>query len=143
MAHRGKKVAVLTVDPAKRLADSLGLPELAVIMVVAVVVFGPDRLPEFARQAGRWEGAAWACRLGRIEPVRAALYEDPALVRRFPYLPTLRESVFTAAPRPKSPHYDQVSLVVQAVVHDAMTGRQTPEDAVRRLAGELAAVSSR
>jgi sec-independent protein translocase protein TatB len=31
----------------------IGLPELAVIAVVAVLVFGPDRLPEFARQAGR------------------------------------------------------------------------------------------
>jgi anion-transporting ArsA/GET3 family ATPase len=28
MARRGKKVAVLTIDPAKRLANSLGLPEL-------------------------------------------------------------------------------------------------------------------
>jgi anion-transporting ArsA/GET3 family ATPase len=28
MAARGHKVAVLTIDPAKRLADSLGLPEL-------------------------------------------------------------------------------------------------------------------
>ena len=28
MAARGKKVAVLTIDPARRLADSLGLPEL-------------------------------------------------------------------------------------------------------------------
>jgi anion-transporting ArsA/GET3 family ATPase len=28
MAARGNKVAVLTIDPAKRLADSLGLPEL-------------------------------------------------------------------------------------------------------------------
>jgi len=28
MACRGKKVAVLTIDPAKRLANSLGLPEL-------------------------------------------------------------------------------------------------------------------
>src|SRR4051794_39662571 len=28
MATRGKKVAVLTIDPARRLADSLGLPEL-------------------------------------------------------------------------------------------------------------------
>ena len=31
----------------------VGLPELAVIAVVAVLVFGPDRLPDFARQAGR------------------------------------------------------------------------------------------
>jgi sec-independent protein translocase protein TatB len=31
----------------------VGIPELAVIMVVAVIVFGPDRLPEYARQAGR------------------------------------------------------------------------------------------
>src|SRR5690349_25149864 len=28
MAARGRKVAVLTIDPARRLADSLGLPEL-------------------------------------------------------------------------------------------------------------------
>lgn len=31
----------------------VGLPEVMVILVVAVVVFGPDRLPEFGRQAGR------------------------------------------------------------------------------------------
>ncbi|MFE7941532.1 ABC transporter substrate-binding protein [Streptomyces griseoincarnatus] len=80
---------------------------------------------------------------GALPPVRADLYDDPELVRRFPYLPTLRESVLAAAPRPKSPRYDQVSLAVQAVVHDAMSGRQTSEAAVRRLAEELAAVSYR
>jgi sec-independent protein translocase protein TatB len=32
----------------------VGLPEFLVIFVVAIVVFGPDRLPEFARQAGRF-----------------------------------------------------------------------------------------
>jgi sec-independent protein translocase protein TatB len=31
----------------------VGLPELAVIALVAVIVFGPDRLPDYARQAGR------------------------------------------------------------------------------------------
>ena len=31
----------------------IGLPEMLVIVVVAMFVFGPDRLPDFARQAGR------------------------------------------------------------------------------------------
>ncbi|MFF8477444.1 ABC transporter substrate-binding protein [Streptomyces sp. NPDC015414] len=80
---------------------------------------------------------------GALPPVRAALYDDPALIARFPYLPTLRAAVMSAEPRPTSPHYDQVSLVVQAVVHDALTGRQTPSAAVRRLARELDAVAGR
>lgn len=80
---------------------------------------------------------------GALPPVRADLYQDPELIREFPYLPTLRASVLAAAPRPKSPRYDQVSLAVQAVVHDALTGHQTPEAAVRRLARELADISRR
>ena len=32
----------------------IGLPELMVILLVAVVVFGPERLPDLARQAGRF-----------------------------------------------------------------------------------------
>lgn len=33
---------------------NLGFPELLVIAVVALLVFGPDRLPELAQQAGRF-----------------------------------------------------------------------------------------
>jgi sec-independent protein translocase protein TatB len=32
----------------------IGLSELAVIAIVAVLVFGPDKLPELAKQAGRF-----------------------------------------------------------------------------------------
>lgn len=32
----------------------IGIGELLVIAVVGLLVFGPDRLPEMARQAGRW-----------------------------------------------------------------------------------------
>ncbi|MGB0101826.1 MAG: sec-independent translocase [Nocardioides sp.] len=31
----------------------VGLPEFAVIALVAILVFGPDKLPELARQAGQ------------------------------------------------------------------------------------------
>jgi sec-independent protein translocase protein TatB len=31
----------------------VGLPEMAVILLVAVLVFGPDKIPDYARQAGR------------------------------------------------------------------------------------------
>ena len=31
----------------------VGLSELAVLLIVGLIVFGPDRLPEYARTAGR------------------------------------------------------------------------------------------
>src|SRR5690242_611959 len=31
----------------------VGLPEMAVILLVGIIVFGPDKLPDYARQAGR------------------------------------------------------------------------------------------
>ena len=31
----------------------VGLPELAVLLIAAVFIFGPDKLPDLARQAGR------------------------------------------------------------------------------------------
>ncbi|MFE3493338.1 ABC transporter substrate-binding protein [Streptomyces sp. NPDC059175] len=80
---------------------------------------------------------------GALPPVRAALYQDPELVRAYPYLPALRASVLAAAPRPKSPRYQQVSLAVQAVVHDAMSQQQDPAAAVHRLARELSAITPR
>ncbi len=32
----------------------IGLPQIFLIMMVALIVFGPERLPKIARQAGRW-----------------------------------------------------------------------------------------
>ncbi|WP_327685889.1 ABC transporter substrate-binding protein [Streptomyces sp. NBC_00467] len=80
---------------------------------------------------------------GSLPPVRADLYEDPALIRAYPYLPTLRQSVLAAEPRPKSPRYDQVSLAVQAVVQDVMALRQTPGQATVRLSRELGSIARR
>ncbi|MFF4694235.1 ABC transporter substrate-binding protein [Streptomyces chattanoogensis] len=80
---------------------------------------------------------------GALPPVWAGLYEEPHLVRRFPYLPTLKRSVLTARPRLKSPRYDQVSLAVQAVVHDALVHGRSADATVARLSRELRAIVAR
>jgi sec-independent protein translocase protein TatB len=37
---------------------SIGAPEILVILVLALLVLGPERLPQAARTAGRWMGEA-------------------------------------------------------------------------------------
>lgn len=37
---------------------SLGMGEIVVIVLVALIVFGPQRLPEITRKAGEWMGKA-------------------------------------------------------------------------------------
>lgn len=77
---------------------------------------------------------------GSLPPVWSELYDDPELVRRFPYLPVLRQSLLSARPRPKSPDYDQVTLAVSEIVHDALTLRRTPDETTARLSTELNAI---
>ncbi|WP_202233265.1 ABC transporter substrate-binding protein [Actinacidiphila reveromycinica] len=77
---------------------------------------------------------------GSLAPVWASLYSDPALVRRYPYLPVLKQSVDSAVPRPKSAHYDQVSLAVAGITSEALRGHLTVDEASARLARELTAI---
>src|SRR5437588_7743485 len=56
MASRGKKVIVLTIDPAKRLANSLGLPELG----NEERLVAPER---FAEHGIEMKGELWAMML--------------------------------------------------------------------------------
>jgi sec-independent protein translocase protein TatB len=54
----------------------IGLPELMVIAVVAVIIFGPDRLPEFARQAGRFVRQVRTFATSARDDIRAELGPD-------------------------------------------------------------------
>jgi multiple sugar transport system substrate-binding protein len=77
---------------------------------------------------------------GSFPPVWARLYDDPALIRRFPYLPVLKQSILAARPRPVSPNYNQVSLAISNSVSGALSFRQPPDAAVSQLAGDLRSV---
>jgi multiple sugar transport system substrate-binding protein len=64
---------------------------------------------------------------GSFPPVLAELYDDPALIKRFPYLPVLKAAIVSARPRPVTPNYNQVSLVISSAVSGALA-LSTPVD---------------
>ncbi|MFI6319968.1 ABC transporter substrate-binding protein [Nonomuraea sp. NPDC050556] len=58
---------------------------------------------------------------GSFPPVWTELYDDPELIKRFPYLPVLKESILAAKKRPVHPNYNQMSLVIASAVSKALT----------------------
>ena len=54
---------------------NLGTGEVLLILVVALVVLGPDKLPGAARQAGRWLGELRKISSGFQAELRDALQE--------------------------------------------------------------------
>jgi trehalose/maltose transport system substrate-binding protein len=70
-------------------------------------------------------------------PVWARLYSDPGMVKRFPYLPVLRNAILSAQPRPSITNYDQASLAISSAVYQALTFRQAPGVALAQMAAQL------
>ncbi|WP_235926145.1 ABC transporter substrate-binding protein [Actinokineospora pegani] len=70
-------------------------------------------------------------------PTWAALYDDPALVEKFPYLVELKKSIEKAEKRPAVVKYQEVSTAIQSAVYDAMGGTTSSEDALKSLQGKL------
>ena len=48
---------------------------------------------------------------------RAAVYDDPQIIKEFPMAGLIRDSINTAAPRPITPYYGDVSGAVQSRWH--------------------------
>ncbi|GII61587.1 ABC transporter substrate-binding protein [Sphaerisporangium krabiense] len=74
---------------------------------------------------------------GSFPPVWSELYDDPALIKRYPYLPVLKDSIMSARPRPATSDYDQVSLAISSAVSDALDFRKPSDETVAALKQEL------
>jgi multiple sugar transport system substrate-binding protein len=70
-------------------------------------------------------------------PVWTRLYSDRAMVKRFPYLPVLKNAILAAQPRPSITDYDQASLAISSVVYQALTFRTPPAQALAEMAAQL------
>lgn len=70
-------------------------------------------------------------------PTIAALYDDPEMVKKFPYLPVLKQAITTARPRPVAVKYGDVTAAIQGEMYDAVTGKKPVEQALSDLQAKL------
>ncbi|WP_030166648.1 ABC transporter substrate-binding protein [Spirillospora albida] len=70
-------------------------------------------------------------------PTVAALYDDPEMVKRFPYLPVLKAAIGNARPRPVAVKYGDVTAAIQGSVYDAVTGKTPVDRALSDLQAKL------
>lgn len=79
---------------------------------------------------------------GSLPPVYSQLYDDPALIRQFPYLPVLKQAILSAKRRPESTSYNQLSLAISSWVYQALTMRKSVNDTITGLSAQLANIVS-
>ncbi|GAA2312608.1 ABC transporter substrate-binding protein [Actinomadura luteofluorescens] len=71
----------------------------------------------------------------------AALYTDPEMIKRYPYLPVLRQGMDKARPRPVVVRYNEVSSAIQEHVTAALTGKEPVDQAAEDLQKALTALA--
>jgi multiple sugar transport system substrate-binding protein len=79
---------------------------------------------------------------GSLAPVIASLYDDPALVAKLPYLPTLKTSILHAVPRPVTPFYPAVTQAVEDNAYAAIKGDKTVAQALKDMQDAITAAGS-
>ncbi len=75
--------------------------------------------------------------LNSLAPTIASIYDDPALVKKFPYLPALRDSIETAEPRPKFVEYGDATAAIQEAAYGAISGEMSTDEAMSQLQQQL------
>jgi multiple sugar transport system substrate-binding protein len=79
---------------------------------------------------------------GSLAPALESLYTDEALVKEFPYLPTLLESIQNAVPRPISPFYPAVTKAIQDNAYAAIKGETDVETALADMSDAIGSAST-
>jgi multiple sugar transport system substrate-binding protein len=78
---------------------------------------------------------------GTLAPVITSLYSDAALVKQFPYLPTLLKSIETAVPRPVTPFYPAVTEAIEVNAYAALQGQTSTTAALAAMQKAIASAT--
>ncbi|MCW2528209.1 MAG: transporter substrate-binding protein [Pseudonocardiales bacterium] len=77
-----------------------------------------------------------------LAPTLSALYTDPTLVAKAPYLPILLKSIETAVPRPVTPYYPAVTKAIETNAYAALQGTKTVDQAISDMQAALKAATN-
>jgi sec-independent protein translocase protein TatB len=80
----------------------IGFSELVLIMLIALLVLGPERLPKLAADVGRWVGRARAMARQLRQQLDQEVNVDEMLKER-PVSPTIHQPYSPPPPSPASP----------------------------------------
>lgn len=82
----------------------------------------------------------WQTRLtaefSQMSPMKAT-YDAPAVKKAIPFSAEIRTAIEQARARPVSPVYPQISQAIYRNVNDALAGRRSPEDAMKRAQADI------
>jgi multiple sugar transport system substrate-binding protein len=92
---------------------------------------------EFLKLASTEEQMKAMSTLSGEPPAWADLYNDPDMVKKFPYLPVLKEGLLAAKPRPVTPYYQEVTTAIQEDAYAALQGQTAPDQAINDLTQKL------
>jgi multiple sugar transport system substrate-binding protein len=79
---------------------------------------------------------------GSLAPVLSSLYDDPTLIKKLPYLPTLKTSIVNAVPRPVTPFYPAVTRAVEDNAYAAIKGDKPVAQALTDMQNAIKAAGS-
>jgi len=119
-------------------ASSLGGHDAAISVYSAHKATAADFLKFWiSEETGRYFATQ-----GSLAPVIASLYDDPALIKKLPYLPTLKTSILNAVPRPVTPFYPAVTKAVEDNSYAAIKGDKGVTQALNDMQNAIKAAGS-
>jgi multiple sugar transport system substrate-binding protein len=131
-------VAPLPGDAGKPGASTLGGHDAAISQFSAHKATAFDFIKFWtSEETGRFFATQ-----GSLAPVLSKLYDDPTLVKKLPYLPTLKSSIQNAVPRPVSPFYPAVTRAIQDNSYAAIKGDKPVQQALNDMQNAIKAAAS-
>ena len=101
-----------------------GFPSRVTIGGIDLAVSAFSAHPDLARQAilclRDRDNQILAATKGGLPPTLMSLYSDPAFIKAYPFAADIKQALLTASVRPKTPYYQNVSIVISHAVSPAV-----------------------